>query len=101
MLALLAALVLAQDAGLPRAMVLAPSSVTLPDGGTLDVPGGSCWLRADACVEAGQRAAGDDAEKRALRDAVQRWQANDWARILAGAAATAIGTAAGYGLRRP
>jgi len=98
MTALLLAILLAQDGG-ARAAVLAPQVLMLPDGGELLV-GGGCWLSESACVRAGKAVAGDDAEKDALRKAVQEWQANDWARILAGAAATAIGTAAGYGLKR-
>jgi hypothetical protein len=94
----LVAMLLAQDGGLPRALVLAPSSVMLPDGGALEVPGGSCWLRADTCVEAGQRAAGQTAENAALRAAVPAWSSSGWFQFLGGAASAAVLTVAGFRL---
>ena len=43
--------------------------VTVPGGSVVEV-GSGCYLDERACVAAGKRAAGDDAEKKALRDAV-------------------------------
>jgi hypothetical protein len=91
----------AQDAGLPRALVLAPSRLSLPDGGELEVPGGTCWLRADTCLEAGQRAAGQTAENAALRAAVPQWTENSWVKFFGGAAAATILTTACFKLTVP
>jgi hypothetical protein len=57
----------AQDAG--TVLDVERATVTTPTGSTVEV-GSGCYLDERACVAAGKRAAGDDAEKQALKDAV-------------------------------
>lgn len=57
----------AQDAG--TVLDVERAVVTVPGGDVVTV-GSGCYLDERACVQAGKRAAGDDAEKKALKDAV-------------------------------